>query len=95
MDASLEIKTDKGWQQASNTEITRIYGQGSTQVSFLYIPNMSGPLEIRVDISGEFADLDWSNNIFETILLIDKSTLTGPRNLNFKVGEVPLEIIDM
>ena len=95
VDASLEIKTDKGWQQASNTEITRIYGQGSTQVSFLYIPNMSGPLEIRVDISGEFADLDWSNNIFETILLIDKSTLTGPRNLNFKVGEVPLEIIDM
>jgi subtilisin family serine protease len=95
VDAFLEIKTDKGWVQVANNDINRVAGQGSIQVSFLYIPNMSGVLEIRIDISGQFADLDWSNNIFETILLIDKSTLTGPRNLNFKVGEVPLEIIDM
>ena len=95
VDASLEIKTDKGWTQVASTEIIRVFGQGSTQISFLYIPNMSGVLEIRIDISGQFADLDWSNNIFETTLLIDESTLTGPRNLNFKVGEVPLEVIDM
>ena len=95
IDASLEIKTEKGWQQVASTEVDRIYGQGSKQVSFLYIPNMSGILEIRIDISGQFADLDWSNNIFETTLLIDKSTLTAPRNLNFKVGELPLEVIDM
>ncbi|MCP2507364.1 MAG: S8 family serine peptidase [Candidatus Thalassarchaeaceae archaeon] len=91
----VEIKTDKGWQKVATNQIARIVGQGSIQISFLHIPNESGILEVRVNIGGEISDVNWENNIFETYILVDKTTLTGPRNLNFKVGEVPIEIIDL
>ena len=91
----LEIKTSKGWQQVSSVQMNRIVGEGSMQMSFAYTSNESGVLEVRIDIGGELADIDWSNNIFETTILVDKSTLTGPRNINLKEGELPVEIIDL
>ena len=91
----IEIKTDKGWQQIASTQINRIVGQGSLQISFSFTPNESGILKMRVNVGGDISDINWENNVFQTNIIIDKSTLTGPRNMNFKEGEVPIEIIDL
>ncbi len=93
--AMLEINTEKGWQLIDTKEINRIVGQGSMQVSFGYTPNESGIMEIRIDIGGEITDIDWDNNVYKTNILVDKATLTGPRNMNFKVGEIPVRVIDL
>ena len=41
------------------------------------------------------SDLDWSNNIVETTIFVDETTLTGPRSTNFPTGEEPVEVIHL
>ena len=71
-------------------------GQGASQISFAHLENSTGPVQVRVSLSGSsMSDLDWSNNIVETTILVDETTLTGPRTTNFPTGEEPVEIIHL
>ena len=96
VEASLEIRNDLGWELVSSTSISLVVGQGASQLSFAHRVNQSGPLEVRVSLSGsEVADLDWSNNQVEATVLVDESTLSGARAMTFGTGEVPISIIDL
>jgi hypothetical protein len=96
VEASLEIRNDLGWELVSSTAISLVVGQGASQLSFAHLANQSGPLEVRVSLSGsEVADLDWSNNQIEATVLVDESTLSGSRAMTFESGEVPISIIDL
>ena len=71
-------------------------GQGASQISFAHLESSTGPVQVRVSLSGSsMSDLDWSNNIVETTILVDETTLTGPRTTNFPTGEEPVEIIHL
>ena len=80
----------------SSTAISLVIGQGASQLSFAHRANQSGPLDIRITLSGSgLADLDWSNNQVEATVLVDESTLSGARAMNFDAGEVPIKVIDL
>ena len=74
----------------------RVMGQGASQISFAHLESSTGPVKIRVSLTGSsMSDLDWSNNIVETTILVDETTLTGPRTTNFPTGEEPVEVIHL
>ena len=96
VEATLEIRNNLGWELVSSTAIPLVVGQGASQLSFAHRVNQSGPLDVRITLSGSgLADLDWSNNQVETTVLVDESTLSGARAMNFDVGEVPIKVIDL
>ena len=58
--------------------------------------NESGPVDVRITVAGSgLADLDWSNNMVESTVLVDESTLAGSRSVAFGTGEVPIRLIDL
>ena len=74
-----EEKTDRGWEQIGNSSTEFILGGSHSTISFFYVPNGTGPREIRINaIAQDDSDIDWSNNSLKAIL-VDTSTLTGPR----------------
>ncbi len=96
VEATLEIHNNLGWELVSSTAISLVVGQGASQLSFAHRANQSGPLEVRITLSGSgLADLDWSNNQIEATVLVDESTLSGARAMNFDAGEVPIKVIDL
>ena len=96
VEATLEIRNNLGWELVSSTAISLVVGQGASQLSFAHRANQSGPLEVRITLSGSgLADLDWSNNQVEATVLVDESTLSGARTMNFDAGEVPVKVIDL
>ena len=96
LEATLEIRNDIGWESISSTPVPLVMGQGASQISFAHLENSTGPVHVRVSLSGSsMSDLDWSNNIVETTILVDDTTLTGPRTTNFPTGEEPVEIIHL
>jgi len=96
VEAMLEIRNELGWELVSSTAISLVVGQGASQLSFAHRANQSGPLEVRITLSGSgLADLDWSNNQVEATVLVDESTLSGGRALNFDAGELPISVIDL
>ena len=96
VEAMLEIMTERGWELVSSTAISLVVGQGASQISFAHRENESGPLEIRITLSGSaLADLDWTNNQVEATILVDESTLSGARSMSFESGEMPIEVIDL
>ena len=96
VEATLEIRNNLGWELVSSTAIPLVVGQGASQLSFAHRVNQSGPLDVRITLSGSgLADLDWSNNQVEATVLVDESTLSGARAMNFDAGEVPIKVIDL
>ena len=52
-------------------------------------------IKFRISLSGPvLSDIDWSNNQAEWSVIIDKSTVSGGRALNFQTGET-LDVIDL
>jgi len=95
VEGSLEILTERGWEQVSTASAAFILGGSYALLSFLYIPNQTGPQDLRVNVVVEATDLDWTNNVHQQTVLVDRSTLTGPREAEFNAGESPIEIINL
>ena len=96
IEATLEIRNSIGWETVSSSPVSLVMGQGSSQISFARIENSTGPIDIRISVSGaSLSDLDWSNNEIESSILVDETTLTGPRTASFSTGEVPVELIQL
>lgn len=96
VEGSLEILTDRGWEQVATASAAFVLGGSHSQLSFVYTPNQTGPLDLRVNvIIDDGSDLDWSNNAFSKTILVDRSTLTGPRTAELNSGEIPIKIINL
>ena len=96
IEATLEIRNSVGWETVSSSPVSLVVGQGSSQISFARIENSTGPINLRISVSGSsLSDLDWSNNEIESSILVDETTLTGPRTASFSTGEVPVELIQL
>ena len=96
IEATLEIRNSVGWETVSSSPVSLVVGQGSSQISFARIENSTGPINLRISVSGpSLSDLDWSNNEIESSILVDETTLTGPRSASFSTGEVPVELIQL
>ena len=96
VEATLEIRNSLGWESVSSTVMSLVVGQGASQVSFAHRVNDTGPIEVRITLAGStLADLDWSNNQIESVILVDETSLTGSRLASFSVGEIPVEIVDL
>ena len=96
IEATLEIRNSVGWETVSSSPVSLVVGQGSSQISFARIENSTGPINLRISVSGSsLSDLDWSNNEIESSILVDETTLTGPRTASFTTGEVPVELIQL
>ena len=91
---TMEIKVEgRGWELASNSSVPLIMGGSYSTMSFPYIPNQTGPLEIRLKVNHEGSENDWSDNERERTILVDSTTLTGARDANLNPGESPVEIV--
>ena len=96
IDAQLHLYTEKGWELTSSTTIPSIDGAGAQSISFAQTHEESGAFKFRISLSGPIlSDIDWSNNQAEWTVLIEKSTVSGGRMLNFQTGETPVEVIDL
>ena len=96
IDATLEIKNSIGWEAVSLSPVTLVVGQGSSLISFAHIENSTGPVQLRISVTGpSLSDLDWSNNNIQSSIVVDETTLTGPRTASFTTGEVPVELIQL
>ena len=93
---SLEIMTDRGWQLIGNSTTPLVLGGSHSMISFPFSPNTTGPLDVRVSVILESGgDNDWSNNERLKTILIDSTTLSGPRNADLNPGEAPLAIVSL
>ena len=94
---TLEIMTEGGmWEFVGNATTPLILGGSHSMISFPFSPNISGPLEVRVSVVLESAgDNDWSNNVRIKTLLVDGTTLSGPRDADLNPGESPLAIVSL
>ena len=96
IEAQLHLYTERGWELTSSTTIPRIEGGYAETVSFAQTNEESGAFKFRISLSGPvLSDIDWSNNQAEWSILIEKSTVSGGRGLNFQTGETPVEVIDL
>ena len=95
VEGSLEILTERGWEQVSTASAAFILGGSYALLSFLHTPNQTGPQNLRVNVVVEATDIDWANNVRQQTILVDRSTLTGPREAEFNTGESPIEIINL
>ena len=41
------------------------------------------------------SDNDWSDNVREKTLLVDSTTLTGPRDVGMNPGETPVAVVSL
>ena len=96
IEAQLHLYTERGWELTSSTTIPRIEGGYAETISFAQTNEESGAFKFRISLSGPvLSDIDWSNNQAEWSILIEKSTVSGGRGLNFQTGETPVEVIDL
>ena len=93
---TLEIMTDRGWEFIGNSSTPLVLGGSHSMISFPFAPNVSGPLEVRVSVVLESGgDNDWSNNARIKTLLVDSTTLSGPRDADLNPGETPIAIVSL
>jgi len=93
---TLEMMTERGWEFIENSTTPLVLGGSHSIISFPFAPNISGPLEVRVSVildSG--GDNDWSNNVRIKTLLVDSTTLSGPRDAELNPGESPIAIVSL
>ena len=93
---TLEIMTDKGWEIVSSSTLPLVLGGSHSTISLPFVPNQTGPVELRVSVILENgSDNDWSNNAQTRTLLVDSSTLSGPREAELNPGETPVQIVSI
>tara|TARA_Y100001934_G_scaffold56877_1_gene70354 strand:- start:17218 stop:22197 length:4980 start_codon:yes stop_codon:yes gene_type:complete len=93
---TLEMMTERGWEFIGNSSAPLILGGSHSMISFPFAPNVSGPLEVRVSVILESGgDNDWANNARIKTLLVDSTTLSGPRDAALNPGESPLAIVSL
>ena len=93
---TLEIMTDRGWEMVANSTMPLVLGGSHSTISFPIVPNSTGPLEVRISVLMESgSDNDWSDNAREKILLVDSTTLTGPRDVGMNPGETPVAVVSL
>ena len=93
---TLEIMTDRGWEFVVNSTIPLVLGGSHSMISFPFAPNMSGPIEVRVSVILESGgDNEWANNVRIKTILVDGTTLSGPRDATLNPGETPLAIVSL
>ena len=93
---TLEMMTERGWEIIENSTTPLVLGGSHSMISFPFAPNISGPLEVRVSVLLESGgDNDWSNNVRVKTLLVDSTTLSGPREAALNPGESPVAIVSL
>ena len=93
---TLEMMTERGWEFIGNSTTPLVLGGSHSMISFPFAPNISGPLEVRVSVILESGgDNDWSNNVRVKTLLVDSTTLSGPRDADLNPGESPIAIVSL
>ena len=91
---TLEIMTDRGWELISNSTLSLITGGSHSIISFQLVPNRTGPVDIRVSVLVEGAsDNNWGDNVREKTLIVDSTTLSGPRDVDLRPGETPVKLV--
>ena len=99
VEAKLLLDTERGWELTSSTILPLISGAGSEIVTFgldagSIMDDSTGSFSFRITLDGQgLSDLDWSNNQIEWSTLVDKTTVSGGRALNFQSGEFPVDVI--
>ena len=95
IEVTLETITDGVAELIGTTNAAFVLGGSYSTASFLWIPENSGPFEIRAKVLiNDTEDLDLSNNEFVKTILVDGVTLTGPRGMDFENGEEPVKVIN-
>ena len=93
---TLEMMTERGWEMIANSTTPLVLGGSHSMISFPFAPNISGPLEVRLSVLLESGgDNDWSNNVRVKTILVDSTTLTGPRGASLNPGEAPVAIVSL
>ncbi|HIG33568.1 MAG TPA: hypothetical protein EYQ11_01620 [Candidatus Poseidoniales archaeon] len=93
---TLEMMTERGWEMIENSTTPLVLGGSHSMISFPFTPNISGPIEVRVSVLLESGgDNDWSNNVRVKTLLVDSTTLSGPREADLNPGESPVAIVSL
>ncbi|MBR79371.1 MAG: hypothetical protein CMA88_01095 [Euryarchaeota archaeon] len=93
---TLEIMTDRGWEIVSSSTLPLVLGGSHSTISLPFVPNQTGPVELRVSVVLENgSDNDWTNNAQTRTLLVDSSTLSGPREAELNPGETPVQIVSI
>ena len=93
---TLEMMTERGWEMIENSTIPLVLGGSHSMISFPFAPNISGPIEVRVSVLQEGGgDNDWADNVRVKTLLVDGTTLSGPREATLNPGESPVAIVSL
>jgi len=93
---TLEVMTERGWEMIENSTTPLVLGGSHSMISFSFAPNISGPIEVRVSVLQEGGgDNDWSDNVRIKTLLVDGTTLSGPREADLNPGESPVAIVSL
>ena len=93
---TLEVMTDKGWLYIANSTIPFVLGGSHSIISLPFVPNVSGPIEVRVSVHSESGgDNEFSDNTLVKTLLVDSTTLSGPRAATLKPGEEPVAVVSL
>ena len=86
----------RGWEMVANSTMPLVLGGSHSLISFPIVPNSTGPLEVRISVLMESgSDNDWSDNVREKTLLVDSTTLTGPRDVEMNPGESPIAVVSL
>jgi len=93
---TLEVMTDRGWEQVANSTIPFVLGGSHSMISFPFIPNVSGPIEVRASVDTESGgENERSDNTLVKTLLVDSTTLSGPREASLNPGEAPVSVVSL
>ena len=94
---SLEMMIpERGWEEIYTITLPLIPGGSHATISFPFTPNATGPVDLRVSVILENgSDNDWSNNVRSKTILVDPSTLSGPRQAELKSGESPVQVVSI
>ncbi len=93
---TLEIMTERGWEVISSSTLSMVLGGSHSTLSLPFVPNQTGPVEMRVSVLlDNGSDNDWSNNVRTRTLIVDSSTLSGPREAELNPGETPVQVVSI
>ena len=94
VEATLEELSDRGWERVSSASVGSIQGGYYSELAFLMIPNRTGPIDLRVSlVLDDGSDMNWDNNARIKTILVDQTILTGPKVVEFEVGEEPVSVV--
>ncbi len=96
VEGTLEMNTDRGWEQVESATLPLILGGSHSTISFPFTPNQTGPIELRISVLMENgSDNNMENNVRTKTVLVDSSTLSGPRDADLRPGESPVQVVSI